>query len=280
MNPASTFAPRWRGPFASALVLASAWACALEAGCGYTEIRDQCPSCTVVSRTLEPPSLPAGARTVFLIVPGLLGFGWEWDEPLRHLRKVPDSAILAFDWRPSSTVTRVSRDLADTLDLLLRQEGALERVMVIGHSAGGLITALAGAGVVVPARRAVHIVNIGTPYAGMHTMPSEYPRDAWRSPVALAVGGTFSRYPALAAGVTLESWITPYPGDPVMMPRFGHRPDDPSVGPAGPRLRAPAGTDHNRFVARVVEVIVDRVCRESSTPVAGVQHRRQEQTGY
>ena len=30
------------------------------------------------------------------------------------------------------------------------------------------------------------------------------------------------------------------------------RPDDPAVGPPGPRHRAPPGTDHNRFIAQVV----------------------------
>src|SRR5206468_1757359 len=112
MCSATPSAPRPRRPVASALV--AAWACALLGGCGYTEIRDQCPTCTVVSRHLEAPSLP-GVRTVFVIVPGLLGFGWEWDEPLGRLRRVPDSAILAFDWRPTSTVTRVSGDLAATV---------------------------------------------------------------------------------------------------------------------------------------------------------------------
>lgn len=232
---------------------------ALVAGCRYTEIRDQCPTCTVTSRHAPAPPLPAGTRTLFVVVPGLLGFGWEWDEPLARLRAVPDAAIVTFSWRPSSSVSRVADDLAEVVDDVLHRAGAPAQLVIIGHSAAGLVTSLMGARIHVPEGSAVHIVNIGTPYAGMHTTPFEYPRDGWRNPVAFAIGGVLETYPRLASRVTLESWITPWPGDPVMRPRFGHRPDDPAVGPPGPRFRAPPGADHNRFIARVADDLARRV---------------------
>ena len=37
------------------------------------------------------------------------------------------------------------------------------------------------------------------------------------------------------------------------------RPDDPAIGPRGPRHLAPAGSDHNRFVARVVADVAARI---------------------
>lgn len=239
----------------------------LSAGCGYTEVRQQCPTCTEVSRYRALPPIPTGTRTLFLIVPGLLGFGWEWDDPLVRLRAVPDSSIVAFSWRPSSPVWRVAGDLAEVIEEALHRDGAPERVVVLGHSAGGLVTALAGSLVRVPARSSVHIVNIGTPYAGMHTTPFEYPLDGWHQPVGFAIGGVLTTYPRLRPRVTLESWITPYPGDPVMKPRFGHHPDDPRVGPPGPRRSAPPGTDHNRFVTVVVEDLLARTAAAEPRPV-------------
>lgn len=231
------------------------------AGCRYTAIRDQCPSCTVVSRQQPRSPLPPGTRRLFVLVPGLLGFGWEWDQPLVHLRAVPAAAIEAFDWRPGSSAARVGRDLAEVVDAALREAPSLEQVVLVGHSAGGLLTARAAALVHVPAGKQVLVVNVGTPYAGLHATPLEGPVDGWWSPLTLSIGGVFTAasYLPLAPRVTVESWVTPWPGDPVMKPRFGHHPDDPRVGPPGPRFPAPAGTDHNHVLGAVVEQLAARL---------------------
>jgi hypothetical protein len=58
--------------------------------------------------------------------------------------------------------------------------------------------------------------------------------------------------------VRIEHWVTPWPGDPVMKPRFGHSPDDPDVAPHGAR-RIPPGTDHNHVLAEVVRRVIREI---------------------
>jgi pimeloyl-ACP methyl ester carboxylesterase len=230
-------------------------------GCRYREIRTQCPTCTIVARDAEAPPLAADVHTVFLVVPGLLGMAWEWDEPIALLRNVPGAAVEAFAWRPSSSAARAGQDLAEYLERRFDAAPGLSRVVVFGHSAGGLVTARAAALVRVPPGRRLQIVNIGTPYAGMHTTPFENPVDAWWAPATFSIGGVFTRALPVAPRVAVESWITPWPSDPVMKPRFGHHPDDPRVGPPGPRRRAPPGVDHNHFIADVAADVAARVIR-------------------
>ena len=60
-------------------------------GCGYTYVRNQCPSCVVIEKGVPPARVPDGTRTIVLLVEGLLGFGWEWDEPRALLAREPAS---------------------------------------------------------------------------------------------------------------------------------------------------------------------------------------------
>jgi len=234
---------------------------ALGGACRYKEIRAQCPDCTVVARDEPAPPIDPAVHTVFLIVPGLLGMNWEWDEPIARLRTVPGTTVEGFAWRPGTSAARAGQDLAAYLERRFAAAPGLLRVVVFGHSAGGLITARAAAEVRVPAGRRVQIVNIGTPYAGMHTTAFDSPLDAWWAPITLSIGGVFTRPMPVARRVLVESWITPWPSDPVMKPRFGHHPDDPRVGPPGPRRRAPPGFDHNHFIAEVAADVAARVLR-------------------
>jgi pimeloyl-ACP methyl ester carboxylesterase len=214
----------------------------------------------VVSRYTLAAPIPRDTRVLYLLVPGMLGFGWEWDAPLRAMRAAPQSAVQAFDWRPSSPVARVAGDLARAVDALFSAAPpSLRQVVIIGHSAGGIVTAQAAGLLRVPPGRAVLIANIGAPYAGMHTTFVELPPDLLHCPFAIAIGGEFRRYPTPAPRVSVESWVTPWPGDPVMKPRFGHHPDNPAIGPPGPRHVAPVGTDHNKYLAEVVRELVKRM---------------------
>lgn len=229
------------------------------AGCGYTYVRDYCPSCVVFERGGEAPAVPAGTRSLFVIVPGLLGYAWEWDAPRALLSAVPASVTEVYAWPMWSSLGEVAGELATQLNRLLsRLPPSVERVIVLGHSAGGLVTAFAAARLEVPEGRRVLVVNVGAPYAGMHTTPDDGPSDEIWSPFPFLVGASLTRYPPPARGVTVESWVTSWPADPVMQPRFGHRPDDPRVGPPGPRHLVPPGIDHNRVLEVVVRELLAR----------------------
>jgi len=223
-------------------------------GCLFTPIETQCPKCTIVSRLQAPPPVADDTLTVYLLVPGILGFGWEWDDPLIVLRTIPQSVIEVFDWSPWSPLQGIAEDLALTINRIFTYQ-SINRVVVIAHSAGGLAAARAAALVEVPVGKRVEIVNVGAPYAGLEVLPFDGPPDFLWSPLPLAIGHRFERYPAPAARVTVESFVTRWPPDDVMKPRFGHDPGDPRVGPPGPRRPVPTGTDHNHVLASIARVI-------------------------
>jgi hypothetical protein len=273
--PPTTPRARTRRTLHGPAIALAALAPLVAAGC-YTPILRQCPTCVVVSKDRPPAPLPPGTRIEFLIVPGQLGFGWEWDEPLERLRRVPGAAIETFDWRPSSSARTGAAQLAQAANARLADSHDLEQLVIIGHSAAGLVTSIASSELRVPPGKSVLIANVGSPYAGMHTMPFEEPHDAWSTPMVFSIAGTFSRYPSPAPGVTVESWVTPESTDPVMKSRFGHHPGDPKVGPPGVRHVAPPGTDHNRFLVHVIDELASRVSasadsRPASMPLTPAQ---------
>ena len=235
-------------------------------GCGYSDVRARCPGCVVLDRNAAPAPLPAGTRTAVILVEGLLGFGWEWDGAVAMLAARPATATRVFHWPPSASLGRSARELASALNALLRTapDGARDFV-VFGHSAGGLVAAFAAAQLTVPAGRRVHIASVGAPYAGMHVRPSSDGEDMLWSPLALSIGGTFRRYPTPAPRVSCESFVTAWPGDPVMKPRFGHDPGDPRVGPPGPRHLLPPGSDHNQVLTAIVFDVLNRLTSNGSS---------------
>ncbi len=241
-------------------------------GCGYTAVKTECPACTVISRHQPPPSLSPDLDTVYILVPGILGFGWEWDEPLAVLRAQPRAAVLVFEWSPWSPLGAVAEDLARAVDQTLARP-PLSRVVVLAHSAGGLAAAHAAALLHVPAAAHVDLFIVGAPYAGMHVLPMQPTPDLLWTPLPAAIGGEFRRYPTPAPRVTVESWMTAWPPDDVMKPRFGHDPGDPRVGPPGVRHAVPPGTDHNRVLLQVVREVVGRRSQPPLEPAITTRSR-------
>jgi hypothetical protein len=73
-----------------------------------------------------------------------------------------------------------------------------------------------------------------------------------------SVGSVFARYPEPAPGVTVEDWVTQWPNDPVMFPRFGHRPAPAGTGPPSVRHILPPGGDHNTVLLEVIRELLRR----------------------
>ena len=121
------------------------------AGCTYTAVKTQCPACVVFDRHTPAAPVEGGVRVVFVLVPGLLGFGWEWDEPIVLLRAHPASALQVFEWSPRATLAGATADFVRrTNQLLAALPDSVERVVVLGHSAGGLLTAKGAGALQVP----------------------------------------------------------------------------------------------------------------------------------
>jgi hypothetical protein len=77
---------------------------------------ERCPDCTIV--TAKRPALPplkASARRLFVIVPGVLGYGWEWDDAVAALKTAKDADYVVFWWEPWKSLRKASRELRDTL---------------------------------------------------------------------------------------------------------------------------------------------------------------------
>jgi pimeloyl-ACP methyl ester carboxylesterase len=230
--------------FAALLLLAS--------GC-ITHVQQQCPSCVVVdgAHTRLPPLKP-GTQRLFVLVPGLLGYGWEWDSPVERLRKTPGVDFVVFWWEPWGSVDRAARELDAFLwRALVSAPPSVREVVVVAHSAGGLVAAHA-VGRLPPPPRKLTLVTIGAPFAGMHICPwSEV--DILHAPLMLSVAAVYHRYPPPPAGVNVIEYITSYPADPVMQPHWGTQPAEADVGPVGAtRIDVDPRLDHNYVVDKVM----------------------------
>jgi pimeloyl-ACP methyl ester carboxylesterase len=228
------------------------------AGC-VTHVAKQCPTCAVVdARAPRLPPLKPDTERLFVLVPGLLGYGWEWDAPVARLRKTPKVDFVVFWWEPWGSVDRAARELDDVLSRALASAPpSVREIVVVAHSAGGLVAAHAVGRLSSPPRK-LTLVTIGAPFAGMHICPwSEV--DILHAPLMLSVAAVYHRYPPPPAGVDVIEYITSWPADPVMQPHWGTVPSRSDVGPAGARrIAVDPKLDHNFVIDRVMNDLLPR----------------------
>jgi pimeloyl-ACP methyl ester carboxylesterase len=224
------------------------------AGCVH-HVRERCPTCTVVDGARPVvPRMRAEARTVFVIVPGALGYGWEWDDAAKALAGAREVDWFVFWWEPWASLRTSARQLTEVLQrTIVEAPPSVKEIVVIAHSVGGMVAAHAAARLRVRPDMKVTLVSIGTPFAGMKALPSGGYDDPLGSPLMIATVGTFRRYPDPAPGVRVISYVTSWPADPVMQPHFGHQPAPPGIGPRGARrIAVDAKEDHNHLVSKIV----------------------------
>lgn len=231
----------------------------MQQGC-FAPVAERCPDCTELSlRGLRRlPQLPPSTERLFILIPGLLGYGWEWNPAQIALAAHPEVTSVVYSWQPWLSVTRSGERLGDILrrvDRLLPSQ--VREVTVIAHSAAGMI-ALEAAGHVGhggrPLQRPLRIVTIGAPLAGMGLYPD--PPDLRNTPLAMVVGGRFTHWPRPAPGVHIEVFPTG-PDDPVMRPVWNHDPADVRVLPPGARVtRLPTGLGHNNALGWLLDYLL------------------------
>jgi hypothetical protein len=230
---------RCLGGLGAALLL-----CTLSSGCAVP-LAEACPGCRTLQLGERPP-VPKGTRTVFLLLPGLLGYGWEWDGAQKELGALSDAVTLVWPWQPWHSLARSGDALTEHLEYLLRRlPRSVDKVVVIGHSAAGLLLLWAASRLQLPlSSPSVELVAIGAPLAGQGFNPWSG-QDLWQTPLPIALGSTFSPWPAPAPSVKLRVFVTG-PSDPVMTPHFGHDPGSRAVLPAGTQtVELPRSLDHN-----------------------------------
>lgn len=238
----------------------------LLSGC-FASVASRCPACT----ELTPPTLrqlPPQARRLFVLIPGLLGYGHEWNAAQIELVQHPEIAVVVYSWEPWRSVVRSGQALAQVLDQVDRALPAQIRdVTVIAHSAAGMIAVEAAARISEPLRRPFRIVAVGTPLAGMGFYPD--PPNLRNTPLPMVLGGRFTEWPTPRPGIRIDVFPTG-PDDPVMRPIGRHDPADPRVLPAGSRFeRLPAELGHNNALGWLCRRLLSEDQSGSRPPVEG-----------
>lgn len=235
--------------------LAVAMAVALWGGCAPA-LSVTCPACAALPTARIAPE----ARVVYVLVPGILGYGWEWDGVPEALAG-PAAQVAVLPWEPWATLPGVARAVRRELAELLRRAPRVRRVVVLAHSAGGLVAWLGAYDLALPAGVELQVVTVGAPLAGLGMNPSG--SADLTTLVPLMLGGRLPRLPAALPGIGLEVYVTDRT-DPVMRRRGGHDPGDRRVLPAGAVVRAlPPGVDHNHALRWVARRLVARATGSS-----------------
>lgn len=145
-------------------------------GCWY-HVEDYCAGCTLVDhRRVAVPRPRPGARTQVVLVHGAFGFGDEWLPVLSELRRAPELTFFAWTWPgPFHNPPRDARRLGAELQALLDQlPPSIEEILVLAHSAGGLISNLAGRHLRVPPGRRVTIALLDPAFRPALASADEY----------------------------------------------------------------------------------------------------------
>lgn len=240
-----------RAPRALLLALA-----VLLPGCPM-RLAEVCPRCLEVSPGYLP-LLPADLERLYVLVPGILGYGWEWNGVQILLGRLPRTVVVVADWEPWGSLASGGERVRTAVQRLLRRlPSSTREVVLIGHSVGGLVLALAASRLQPPPGVKVRALTVGAPFAGTRFSLVEY-EGSLRSPSPLGISGVFHRWPPPAPGVQLEVYPTTWPSDPLMRPRMGYDPGRLDVLPPGARLRAlPPGMDHNLAMVWIAERLAE-----------------------
>jgi pimeloyl-ACP methyl ester carboxylesterase len=128
-------------------------------GCWF-HVEEVCPDCAIVdhAHTAIPPTAPF-THTEVVLVHGSLGFGDEWRPVIEAVRESPGFDLVAWTWpgpfrNPPRDALALRAEIQALLDGL---PSSVEEIIVLAHSAGGLLTNLAIRQLNVPAGRHVTV---------------------------------------------------------------------------------------------------------------------------
>jgi hypothetical protein len=180
------------------------------------------------------------------------------------LMRAHPASVFMFRWvlyEPrDELVARLATGISRLAQCLPDSEG---RLVVLAHSAGGVIASLAAHQIKLPpATRPVPWVTVLTVASPLSGKRDRAP-NADGSQQALFffdLGTRITGYPAAAAGVRVVHLRTHYPADWVMEPNGDLSPNDPTVGvPGAPQLELPDGLGHPESLEYVAaEIAADR----------------------
>jgi pimeloyl-ACP methyl ester carboxylesterase len=201
------------------------------AGC-FNRAADHCPGCVILTRpSVAPPPLAGRVRVV--LVGGGFGFGDEWRPVIAALRAT-HADFYVFAWPgpfrdPPGHAQALVRLLQHDLD-----RAPLERLVILAHSAGGMLGGWVVRKLRVPPGKQVFLAAIAS---GREMNFAPYvPDEKVNTPMGMAMGGERPPIPPIPPGVTVVQYRTENPppqpplGEVFLGAKVGH---DESVGLVG-----------------------------------------------
>lgn len=213
------------------------------------------PKCADLALNAEGP--------VLILVPGIRGDGEEFEEALPILAASRPAGMFMFRWVLMEKLPGMASDLALGISRLVACRPK-QPVVVLAHSAGGVLIATAASKLDIPAQSpddVVTILTVAAPLAG--TMARER-RDAGRPPpLMLDIATHIRSYASAPRGVRAVHLRTAYPADPLMQPSGDFVPNDPAVGiPLARQIDLPPDLGHDASLIHVAYRLADGSWRD------------------
>jgi pimeloyl-ACP methyl ester carboxylesterase len=173
-------------------------------GC-FNRVADHCPGCTIVSRgTAAPPALPEGTRARVVLIGGGFGFGDEWRPVIAALRDARVN-FWVFSWPgPFQQSAENGQALVRLLQQDLDRQSSLVRLVVMAHSAGGMLANWAVRQLRVPGGREVFLASIDA--GGDINFSPFVQEERVNTPMGMAMGGNRNPIPEIPPGVTIVNY--------------------------------------------------------------------------
>lgn len=207
-----------------------------------------------------------GPGEVYVLVPGVKGDGDEVTHLLPVLAAARPAAMYLFRWVNYDTRDRIARSFAAGVSYLLECVPALDgRLLVIAHSAGGLVASYGVNRLRIPKRPrigpALYVLTVASPLAGLNDrQPNPDGREEAR--FVLDFGTRITGYPVAPLAASVTHLRTHYPADAVMKPNAGLAPNDPNVGVPGARqIDLPEELTHDGALTYAAQKIADGTWR-------------------
>ncbi|MBS1150282.1 MAG: hypothetical protein H6Q89_1980, partial [Myxococcaceae bacterium] len=199
---------------------------------------------------------------VVVFVPGVRGAGEEINAMLPRLARTQPSSFFLYRWVPWVERDAITRGFAAGISHLLDCVPWIDgRLLVVAHSAGGVVVGYGATWLDVPRRDrkgpALYVLTVAAPLAGMEEVAPKNggPKEA---PFILDFGTRIDGYPVSPSAMAAVHLRTQYPGDPVMRVRSRLVPNDPTVGfPGARQIDLPAALSHDGAMKYVLEKIAD-----------------------
>jgi len=220
-------------------------------GCWH-DVADYCSGCRVFD-LLNPRSSVALAprgRALVVLVHGAFGFGDEWAPVVERVRAHRDMDLVAVAWRGP---WRSPRHAAHALVSLVQSalDGApasYGEILVIAHSAGGMLTDYMARRLRIPTGRHVSAALVASPE--LRPIDDGPLEDAVNTPLGLPLGRDRAPVPALPYGVDMVEYHTDdAPTAPAALAEDERRPIR--------RVYMGAKAGHNRVLGVVGTRLVD-----------------------